>query len=398
MQNMPQKIHEISATIFDQIENGMQEQAFNFPGLYNGKFGILLFLSSYLDHFGVSRSQQRLYDIFLDKCLHEVSEGIQIHTYCSGLPGIIVCLRLMNKYSLIDLDYSEVEGSYRNYLLAKMISDIENQNYDFMHGGLGISLCYNTDTEFARYTLDALKKTAIHDDDKLKWKSSLGQNQGVGVNIALSHGMSSIVIYLSQLYKLNIYKDEVLSLLHGAINYIQAQQIDRDKYGSCFVAQSLENGSEIFRSRLGWCYGDLGVGAALWQAGRVTGNVAWQEQASNIYEFSSYRKTHINAMVNDAGLCHGSVGIAMMFDYMFQETENKCYKGARDYWLSDTIQWAIFSDGLAGYKIYHHRPDGAPEFVNNFNLLEGVAGIGLGLLSILNCKIKPILHEIFLLY
>ena len=398
MQNLSQKIHEIAMVLFNQIENGTQEPAFNSLGLYSGKFGILLFLSSYLQHFGASLSQQQAYDIFLDTCLQDVSEGIKSHTYCNGLTGIMFCLRLMNEYSFIDLDYSEIEDGYRTYLLAKMTSDIENQNYDFMHGGLGVSLYYNTDIEFAQRTLDALKQTAIYDGDRLKWKSSLGLNQGVGFNIALSHGMSSIVIYLSQLYKSGIFKDDVLPLLQGTINYIQAQQIDRDKYGSCFVTQSLENGSEIFRSRLGWCDGDLGVGAALWQAGRATGNAAWQEQALDIYEFSTHRKGYINAMVKDAGLCHGSVGIAMMFDYIYQETENKCYKNACDYWLSDTIRWAKFSDGLAGYKIYHHHSDGAPEFVNEFNLLEGVVGIGLVLLSMSNRNVKTILHKMFLLY
>ena len=65
-------------------------------------------------------------------------------------------------------------------------------------------------------------------------------------------------------YNAGVMQHEIEELVAGTIGYILSQEIDRSKYGSCFPSQSLENGDEIHRSRLGGCYGDLGVAAALW--------------------------------------------------------------------------------------------------------------------------------------
>jgi len=41
---------------------------------------------------------------------------------------------------------------------------------------------------------------------------------------------------------------------------------------------------------------------------------------------------------------------------------------------------AKFEDGLAGFKVYQAH-DGKPTWLNKYGLLEGVAGIGLAMLT-----------------
>ena len=62
--------------------------------------------------------------------------------------------------------------------------------------------------------------------------------------------------------------------------------------------------------------------------------------------------------VLDAGLCHGSSGISMIFRRMYIETQQREFADARDYWIEKTLNFSIFNDGLAGYKTYvaYSRP------------------------------------------
>ena len=56
-------------------------------------------------------------------------------------------------------------------------------------------------------------------------------------------------------------------------------------------------------------------------------------------------------------------------------------KDAAAYWINQTLCMARFEDGLAGYKTWQGDKRG---FQNEYGLLEGIAGIGLALLSFLS--------------
>jgi lantibiotic modifying enzyme len=143
----------------------------------------------------------------------------------------------------------------------------------------------------------------------------------------------------------------------------------------------LDNGDPIYKSRLAWCYGDLGVAAALWQAGKVTENCSWMNKALDIYRFSANRISLQDAMVNDAEICHGTAGIAMMFSYMYRQTGDPTLMTARNYWVGQTLKMSKFTDGLAGYKKFTLDDDKNVKWEESFSILEGIAGIGLMLLS-----------------
>ena len=125
-----------------------------------------------------------------------------------------------------------------------------------------------TNPEYIQELIDYLYSTAQKDTDKqvFKWKSVLNEKQKKCYNIALSHGMSSIVIFLSRVINSGAADEKIMEMLFGTVNYILAQEIDFEHYGCCFPSQSLETSSPVSRSRMGWCYGDLGIGIALRQA------------------------------------------------------------------------------------------------------------------------------------
>ncbi len=95
----------------------------------------------------------------------------------------------------------------------------------------------------------------------------------------------------------------------------------------------------------------------------------------------------------DACFCHGTSGIAHIFNRMWRETGMPECKDAAAYWIGQTLSLAKFEDGLAGYKTWQGTERG---FQNEYGLLEGIAGIGLVLLSY-HYEIEPTWDECLLL-
>ena len=389
------KLEEIVKCVVDGIENNTID---NTTGLYDGKFGILLFLYYYASYSGDKKIRA-----FTDNYAEKISDALwteRIPTFCSGLSGILYVVEFLREQHFIDIDIDDADNDLNHYLIHSMDRFMDNRYYDFMHGALGIGLYFMKQGKEIKPVLkliDFLYDTAEKDPQKkiFKWKSITNMDEGtVGYNIALSHGISSIVLFLARVITNRIEHDKLHDLLEGAVNYLLSQEIDVNLYGSYFPPQSLENeNSFIGKSRLGWCYGDLGVAYSIWYAGKTLGNKGWSDKGMNILINSTERKEVIDNYVFDAGLCHGSAGIAMVYNRLFLETNSTLFLNAYYYWLELTLMFSTFIDGLAGYKTFQGSDK---ESERDYNLLTGVSGIGLMFVSyLLNNKQKW--DELFLL-
>lgn len=285
-----------------------------------------------------------------------------------------------NKFIEID-QYSETERlTLDEYLFSAQNVFFRNGLFDFLHGGLSIGLYFliNNKTEEIRKMIDDISKLSEKDVNGLKWKSvtklSTWEEK---YNLSLSHGMSSLVVMLCKIYDNAIECDKTKQMIEGAIKYILAQKLPAGQYISIYGNLALESSEFIVSSRLAWCYGDLCVAVALWKASKSLKRNDWAEEAKTILIHSSKRRDLNENGVIDACFCHGASGIAHIFHRMYKETElDECGEAAR-YWMEKTIEMSKFKDGLAGYKVWR-RDNG---FENDAGLLEGIAGIGLALLS-----------------
>ncbi|MCP5046424.1 MAG: hypothetical protein GY940_04580, partial [bacterium] len=168
-----------------------------------------------------------------------------------------------------------------------------------------------------------------------------------------------------------------------------------DRSLSLFPAVSV-NEKRTYESHLGWCYGDLGIGMALWQASRATHNQQWEEEAARILLHSSKRKNLDQNRVVDACFCHGTAGIAHIFNRMYHDTAIDDFKPAAIYWYEKTLEMAVHQDGLAGYKIQFHDKEDNLVWFGERNLLKGIAGIGLSLMAAIS-TIEPQWDSCFML-
>lgn len=372
------KVHEIAEYIFNSLQNNALD--LSDLGLLSGRLGTIIFCFHYLDVYP-DPHRSKILNTYLDSYFDKLTSGIELPTYCSGLAGIMDGLRYLNTAGYLDVDYSDIEKCYVRVLQDFALNSIANMNYDFLHGGLGVIKYFYNDASFVNEALALLEEKAEKTCDTYKWSSLNGMDNTISYNISLSHGISSIIAVISQLTVegINSKRDRIIS---KACNYILSQKIDSKKYGCHFPSTSLEdNSNKITTSRLAWCYGDLGVAISLWKAGKILNNRDLINNAIDVFSFSATRRSKQTSFVVDGGICHGTAGLAMIFDYLYVETERKLFQETRDFWLDETIDIGNNSDGLAGYKVWHGNEKG---WEVETNLLEGISGIGLMLLTVLS--------------
>jgi hypothetical protein len=92
------------------------------------------------------------------------------------------------------------------------------------------------------------------------------------------------------------------------------------------------------------------------------------------------RKTLNESMINDAGVCHGSAGVAHIFNRMWSITNDKKFRQATDFWIKQTLEFGTKINGKTEFKKYNAKIN---EYEINHSLLEGNAGVGLVLYSYL---------------
>lgn len=367
------KLHEIAAAIFDAMQQ--KKLLLEDLGLFSGRMGVIVFCEHYLRAYP-DPQRTELLDAYLDSFFDRLTSGMSMLTYCSGLTGVFEGLRYLNREKLLEVDYSDIENNYRKSLYDFVASNLAEKNYDYLHGALGTVKYFRDDPVLVNRALELLESSAEKNGPGYKWKSRLGVDRKFGYNIALSHGISSIVAVSSGLTTPGTdqtMRDEIIT---QACNYILSQQIDPQRYGCFFPSQSLENEpeQEPTCSRLAWCYGDLGVATSLWQAGSILHNESWTAKAVEIFLRSALRRDPEQTMVMDAGLCHGTASISMMFRYMYRQTGEPLLGETADHWLMRTLEKSCFEDGAAGYKTWHGSDR---SWMVEYNLLEGISGIGL---------------------
>ncbi|MDR1112601.1 MAG: lanthionine synthetase C family protein [Bacteroidales bacterium] len=370
-------------------------------GLLTGIGSIIITLSEYAKQ-GLDNT-----NCYLDKLMileSNLAETQSIYSYCNGLAGIGWLYEYLNEQNVINCNTNVLLEDFD--VLSNRILDIymQNKDYDFLHGGSGIAFYFmrrikrNPDLKsvLCQFLMDLDNMKIILPNGTITWRSKLYDLQGKVKNvsnISLSHGICAIVCLLSKLWTISKDKTQIKTLLVKTIDYILEQQIDNEKYHSFFPILPIESCEMLTISRLAWCYGDLGIATTLYQAGKTLNRQDWIDKAMEILLYAAEKRRDLqkNGVV-DAGLCHGTAGIGHIFYRMWWNTRFPEFKRAADYWFEQTLKMARFEDGLAGYKAWH----GTQGWQNEYGLLEGIAGIGLALLTYYY-EVEPTWDECLLL-
>ena len=332
----------------------------------------------------------------ISEALSRVNKGYNFPTFCTGIAGTGWVLDHLEQENFLEVGADALLPDLDGYLYTRMVSNMQNGYYDYLHGAIGYGYYFlNRFKNTKSIDLKAYYKKALlefiellagfseKEGDKIKWISEVGVEVKTKVyNFGLSHGMSSIVGFLARLQAHEDFKEHTDPLLKGGINYILKYKNTNKEAYSMFPNSITPDGECSDKSRVAWCYGDLGIGLQLWHASKVLKDEALSNIALDILKHTARRRTLEKTSVLDAGICHGSFGNVQVFGRMFKETNEPIFKEATDYWLQDGLDKAIHKDGFAGYKQWRGTEE--EKWKNNSSLLEGVAGIGLTIIDYLS--------------
>jgi lantibiotic modifying enzyme len=194
-------------------------------------------------------------------------------------------------------------------------------------------------------------------------------------NLGLAHGHAGVVALLAEVCAARIAPAKARPLLDAAVRWFLAHE--DPAFG--FAAYAVE-GAAAPRTRSAWCYGNPGAGVALLAAARAANDAAWEARALALLE----RETKLpkgESRVVDGGLCHGSAGLAHLYNRVYQATRHDDFRAAARRWAEDALAMARPDAGVAGYQAYMPIGGGSMQWADEPGLLMGVAGIGLALLA-----------------
>lgn len=267
-------------------------------------------------------------------------------------------------------------------------------SYDLINGLVGIGvyavarLAHPTGVQLLERVVEQLAALAEEKPTGITWHTPpqrLPEHQQRDFpngyyNLGLSHGTPGVIALLGHAVAAGVALTTTSPLLDGAVRWLLAQE----PAPSCHIEEEAGGGFAAFvdqrqpahPARLAWCYGDVGIAVTLLSTARRVQKPAWEAAARRIARRAAHRPS-AQTGVRDSCLCHGTAGLAHLFNRLYQATDEPFFaQQARD-WLTQTFILRQPGRGVAGYSFWRNDQT----WVDTPGFLEGAAGIGLALLA-----------------
>jgi lantibiotic biosynthesis protein len=386
--------HDRAIRILDDIDRtlGAALDEASPPGLLDGSSGVALFHAYQYRRTGDDRHLDAAVRL-LTRVIEVLSTEALHVSHCAGIGGIAWCLQHLVHQGLVDLDGAEdaIFEQVDQVLGAALIADLERGRRDFLHDGAGaiLYLVGRLPAPAARASLEAaleiLIRTSTTDEAGARWAGPGGVIQappGEPVfNLGLAHGVPGILALISILHENGIGAGGASPTLRAGARWLRAARRAPDRGCASLYPTIVDAGGDAIgprQSRLGWCYGDLGVATALLHLGRALGDGELVDEAADILRHTLAHRTADSGDIEDAALCHGSMGVSQIFRRAYLATGDRTFLDGAERWLRHGLDMARWPDGAAGFKSRMRSG-----FESSHALLTGIAGIGLALIAAL---------------
>ncbi|HEX4965647.1 MAG TPA: lanthionine synthetase LanC family protein [Thermoanaerobaculia bacterium] len=212
-------------------------------------------------------------------------------------------------------------------------------------------------------------------------------------NLGVSHGIGGVIGFLAAALSAGVGGGEARRLLAGAVSWLLAQRLPAG--GASLFPAYVGPGIQRIPTRHAWCYGDLGLAAALLKAARSLGREDWEEEALAVARLAALRRDGDHEIV-DAGLCHGAAGAGHVFHRLYRATGDETLREAALYWLDRALAMHRPERGYGGFLRAEAGPEGETVWQEEPAFLTGSAGAGLALLAALS-TVEPEWDRVMLL-
>lgn len=278
-------------------------------------------------------------------------------------------------------------------LLQLLEADLRHEDYDLVSGLVGFG-AYALERLPGAMATRCLERVVARLDQHAEW-SALGctwrtppehmtaqqrlEAPSGWYNLGLAHGIPGVIALLGAAHSVGVFPDRTLALLEGATRWLRAQRLPSSET-SFYPNGTFPHGGTPVGSRLAWCFGDLGIAAALDVAARCTGRHDVAEDALALALHAAAVPDAVSRIV-DAGLCHGAAGAAHIFNRLWQSTGEKRLADAARHWFERAIGMRRPGHGVAGFLSYQPEEGAASPWYPDPGVLVGAAGVGLAFLA-----------------
>jgi len=281
-----------------------------------------------------------------------------------------------------DAIYNETCAEIDPILLNEYNRFISAQNYDLLHGAIGIGLYLMKRQKYdsVEILLKALYSNGIYENGEVKWEryDSFNYQEHI-IDFGFAHGVAGILAFVLKCYENNICKDLCIELMEKGFRFYQNNLNPSSKTGSFFPTkiQSRFYGSEVVHpsAMQSWCYGDLAISLILLKISKALKDQEKERQVVQILHQIVERRMVDEQKITDAGFCHGSSGIAYLYLKICKILPHRIFEQELDYWMSKLV------GENTGFDFYLGENNGWGEVTG---LLNGTTGTGMVLLSYLN--------------
>jgi lantibiotic biosynthesis protein len=286
-------------------------------------------------------------------------------------------------------DEDDANGDIDGLLCDHVAREPWPGDYDVISGLAGLAI-YGLERmpgvragELVSQVVQQLGKAAIATDDGVCWHRAAGfmgptarvDAPDGSYDLGVAHGVPGVLAVLAGAVAAGVAPAIATPLLDGAWRWMTAHRLPPDAataYGYAFPSRP----GVVTRSA--WCYGDPGVAAAMHAAARHVGNAGWIDEAMALALRAAARPIEQCGCV-DAGLCHGTAGLALIYQRLWHASGEATLADAARRWVDETLARRRSGVGLAGFQ--SHVVGGDAAEADDASFLTGVVGIGLALIA-----------------
>jgi lantibiotic modifying enzyme len=361
------------------------------PGLARGSAGWALFFSSL-------GSRERAVDL-LGYAVELMANQTMTPGLYDGFTGVAWAVELLRGQIDLGVD-DDVNDAVDEALAVSVARTPWRRDYDLISGLAGIGVYAlerkpsSQRSSLLECIVDRLSETSTRTADGITWHTRpellidwQRELYPAGYyNLGLAHGVPGVIALLGRIIGEGIAAANARTLLDGAVSWLLSVENPADsvsRFGTRLTTVPGERREPW--SRVSWCYGDLGIAAALLSAARHAREPSWEREALRIARHAA-RRPVAGSDVLDAGICHGAAGNGHLFNRLYQATGDTLFLDAARGWFERALAMRRPGQGVAGYLAlrseYRPLPPGHPGYWDGDpGFLKGAAGIGLALLA-----------------
>ena len=375
------------------------------PSLANGQAGLAL-LYAWLARTRRLPQADVLAGQYLDQSIEAMATQTMDASLYGGFPGVALAAELVDH--LLDPD-AEDRSEAVDDALVRLLSraNLWPAPHDLVVGvtGLGVYALQRCPRPVAIESLhrvvQRLYECAQQDQHGLYWwtppegllhPESRRAFPSGRADLGVAHGVAGAIALLGSICGVGVEQETARSLLEGAVSWLLAQSVATEA-GPTFPVW-LAPGVQPSPARCAWCYGDPGIAAALLVAARGVGAGGWVQAAVALACRAAERPPERTGVV-DASFCHGTAGLAHIYNRMYQATGEPKLGRAAVYWLELTLDFYRLARDNGGSWVQASKDRAEAGPWTGIGLLEGAAGVALVLLAA-TTSLEPAWDQMFL--